>query len=153
MNTADKSVSLLDIAIRRRFAFIATSPHPDFMNWGRGLVKEVGGVQLHVLLTRLHDRLFKVGVLPDRFIGHSLLWLRRHPELDGGATIVAIAEHFRLDIIPLVEEYCFSNRSQMKLVLGKLVDDRGQPRVFDGDSDVPFLEALREICEGKAGSP
>lgn len=142
MNTADKSVSLLDVAIRRRFAFVPTPPRPDFLHAGRGLVEEVEGVRLKILLEALNERLLQVGVLPDRLIGHSLLWIKA--DVDDPAE--ALAERFRLDIIPLVEEYCFADRHQMGKVLGNLVDERGRPRFLDDEDRSRFLAALRAIC-------
>ena len=66
MNTADRSIALLDLALRRRFTFVEMPPDPAL------LPHDVAGVNLRALLTRLNRR---VAALLDRDhrIGHSYL--------------------------------------------------------------------------------
>ena len=51
MNTADRSIALLDIALRRRFDFEEMEPRYDLLE------RSVEGVQLAALLRRINDRL------------------------------------------------------------------------------------------------
>lgn len=142
MNTADKNVSLLDVAVRRRFAFVHTPPRPELLDARRGLVDQVGAVRLADLLRALNERLLGIGVPPDRLLGHAQLWVRRDSVDD---PIQAVAERLRRDIIPLIEEYCFSDRGQMEGVLGRLVDDHGRPRAGVLDAPEVLLAALAEL--------
>ena len=142
MNTADKSISLLDVAVRRRFAFALTPPDPSVFASASGVVSSVAGLSLGKLLDELNHRLLDIGVLPDRLIGHALLLLDVR---DDSNPMDALADRFRYDIIPLVEEYCFSDRTQMKRVLGRLVDENGAPNdelLADGPGLVDELRSL-----------
>ncbi len=142
MNTADKSVSLLDVAIRRRFAFKMVGPSPGLLERVPGLVREIRGVRLSRLLTVLNENLHEIGVGQERHIGHSYLWLVRDEVGDAAS---ALMERFDVDVIPLVEEYCFSDRAQMQRVLGELVDGRGRARLHDVEG---FFGALTRLVEG-----
>lgn len=146
MNTADKSISLIDVAVRRRFAFKHIAPDPSLLDRHPGIVHEVCGVRLAQLLEVLNDRLDSIGVFPERFIGHAFLWMRRD-EVDDA--LEALADRFRLDIIPLVEEYCFADRSKMREVLGNLVDSRGMPneRCLEVEAFVHELQAMTGMYE------
>ena len=143
MNTADKSVSLLDVAIRRRFAFKSVGPSPGLLDRAPGLVREIRGVRLSSLLRRINANLHEIGVGAERHIGHSYFWLVRDEVGDAAG---ALMERFEVDVIPLVEEYCFSDRSQMRRVLGELVDTRGRARVHDVAG---FFGALEGLLEGE----
>lgn len=143
MNTADKSISLLDVAIRRRFAFERVPPQPSLLARTPGLVHQVQDVYLSTLLAALNDRLSRIGVYPERWLGHSFLWLDERVVDD---PLEAVATRFRLDIIPLVEEYCFADKRQMTAVLGSLVDAQGQPNEQVLSSG-RFLDALRDIVD------
>lgn len=149
MNTADKSISMLDVAIRRRFAFERVGPRPKLLDHTPGLVHEVQGVYMSALLEALNTRLGQVGVYPERWLGHSFLWLEQR---DIDDPVDALSRRLRLDIIPLVEEYCFADRSQMKQVLGRLVSADGRPneRVLSSHA---LLDVLRELIEDSDQSP
>ncbi len=149
MNTADRSIALLDLALRRRFTFVELMPDPS-------LLGTVSDVNLPVLLTRLNQR---VTALLDRDhqIGHSyLMGIESTDEL-------RFAWYHR--VVPLLQEYFYNDGERLKAVLGaafvseqkqdgKLFDappesfDADAPRYdirqFDGD-DQGFLNALRTL--------
>lgn len=103
MNTADRSIALLDIALRRRFTFLEMMPQP-------ALLSEVAGVDLSNLLTKINQR---IGLLLDRDhqIGHSyLLGLKTVEDLH-------FAWYHR--IIPLLQEYFYNDGERLKAVIGE----------------------------------
>lgn len=64
MNTADCSIALLDIALRRRFTFIGVMPNPE------QLTATIQGVSLEKLLRRLNRQITAM-LDQDHQIGHS----------------------------------------------------------------------------------
>jgi hypothetical protein len=122
MNTADKSVSLLDVALRRRFAFVEMGPDYTVFAKNPGWLSEIEGIDIGKLLLGVNQRLRVIGVSDDRSIGHSLLSVNA----DSLAPLSDLMSRFELDVFPLVEEYCYFDRSQMKEVFGALVDSTGR---------------------------
>ena len=165
MNTADRSIALLDLALRRRFAFEELMPRPLLLS-GR----TVGNVDLERLLTRLNERI--VALLDrDHQIGHSyFLDIKKSGDERKETSDLRFAWYHR--VVPLLQEYFYSNREQLKAVLGsKFVDEiktpsgvfDSAPEDFDPDKaqfeinkfendDKNFLEALRKLAEGRKES-
>lgn len=106
MNTADRSLAGLDIALRRRFTFREMPPRPDMLQR-----VEVGGVNIGLLLNRMNQRI-EVLLDRDHCLGHTyLLPLRKDPSLSSLATI------FRQQIVPLLQEYFFEDWERIHWVL------------------------------------
>lgn len=141
MNTADKSVSLLDVALRRRFAFVEFGPDPNVFG-SNGTLKHVEGTDLAKVLQTLNSRLLSEGIEPDRAIGHALL-------LISGMTsdpVQELRERMEYDIAPLVMEYSYLERDRVQRVLGTLVDAQGH---FRPDlSRQEFLSLMKALGSG-----
>ena len=104
MNTADRSIQLLDTALRRRFTFRECMPEPDHP----GVPDDLGGVDCRHLLRTLNER---IAMLMDREhqIGHTyFLGLRDLNEL---------ADAFRDRVFPLLQEYFFDDWAKIRAVL------------------------------------
>jgi 5-methylcytosine-specific restriction protein B len=104
MNTADRSIALLDVALRRRFRFEAREPRYDLAEMDR----EVDGVHLGRLLRRINDRLEYL-LDRDHRVGHAYLMRAQ--------TLFDVQETFARQIIPLLQEYFFDDFSRVGLVL------------------------------------
>ena len=102
MNTADRSIALLDVALRRRFQFEERAP--DYTT----LPANVDGLDLGRLLRRINDRLEYL-LDRDHRIGHAYLMRAR--------TLAEVQEAFARQIIPLLQEYFFDDFSRVALVL------------------------------------
>lgn len=107
MNTADRSISIIDTALRRRFFFKEMLPKPD-------VLADVSVKDLSVsgLLARMNER---IAVLYDRehTIGHAYFMpLKKNP------TIKKLAEIFTNNIIPLLQEYFYEDYEQIRRILG-----------------------------------
>src|SRR5690606_26798531 len=102
MNTADRSIALLDIALRRRFTFLEVTPNPD-------LLTSVDGVHLGDLLRRMNER---ISILLDRDhqIGHSYFM-----DIKSVADLRFAWEH---RVIPLLQEYFYNGGERLTAVLG-----------------------------------
>ncbi|TWU40001.1 5-methylcytosine-specific restriction enzyme B [Novipirellula aureliae] len=120
MNTADRSISLLDAALRRRFGFIELMPDGKVLK-----DSTVSGIPLRAWFEALNERIRQhVGRDARNLqIGHSYL-------LQAGSPIKEIAvlrRAIRDDIIPLLEEYCYEDYTALANILGhELVDSDKQ---------------------------
>lgn len=124
MNTADRSVALLDAALRRRFAFVELMPDTSAL---AGV--SVGGLPLSPWLEELNRRIIKhVGRDARNLqVGHAYL-------MPGGTPIQDLprfAEILRDDIIPLLEEYCYENFEALSAILGTTIVQRDRQRIDD----------------------
>lgn len=105
MNTADRSTTTLDIALRRRFIFKTIEPQPALLKSKAMLA----GVNLAQLLTTINQRITAL-IGKDYAIGHAYFYDVRN--LD------ELRSLFALRIIPLLEEYFIGDLKKMRLVLG-----------------------------------
>lgn len=102
MNTADKSIALLDVALRRRFAFKDLPPRFDVCS---GLTEPMRKVlaELNDRIERRKDR--------DHRIGHAFF-----KDVSSETTF----DHaFREKVIPLLQEYFFNDFEGARYVLGE----------------------------------
>lgn len=120
MNTADRSIALLDTALRRRFGFVELMP--DIKVLGEQVIE---GIPVGQWLAELNIRICEhIGRDARNLqIGHSFF-------LEGGRAVRGF-EHFsriiQEEIIPLLEEYCYEDYDTLEKLLGsRLVDKQKQ---------------------------
>lgn len=141
MNTSDRSIALLDTALRRRFEFEELQPNPGVLN---GVSLDVP-VDLPALLTAINER---VEYLYDR--DHTI----GHAYFIGVKSLADLDRLFRRKIIPLLQEYFYEDWSKVALTLN---DSSG--RFIQRDMSVPTgLQGSDSGIEPKsrfkvAGSP
>jgi 5-methylcytosine-specific restriction endonuclease McrBC GTP-binding regulatory subunit McrB len=112
MNTADRSIEVLDTALRRRFSFKEFAPKPELIRTEglSGALKGiVNSIDLALLLDTINTRIEKL-IDKDHKIGHSYLLKVNSEE--------TLKSSFRNEIIPLLEEYFFGDYGKIGLVLG-----------------------------------
>jgi len=102
MNTADRSIALLDLALRRRFSFIEVTPNPSHL-------KTVAGIDLAELLRKLNE---KIELLLDRDhrIGHSYFMKVKD------SSNLHFAWYRR--VLPLLQEYFYNDGERLYALLG-----------------------------------
>jgi 5-methylcytosine-specific restriction protein B len=139
MNTADRSIALLDAALRRRFGFVEVMPDYALLDGAT-----VGPLPLDEWLKDLNARIRDVCGTDarNRQIGHSYL-------LDHGTPISNVdqlAAVLRYDIVPLLEEYCYDDFDQLAGILGASLVDVNLQEVrqdmFEVGRRAELLEAL-----------
>ncbi len=114
MNTADRSLAMMDTALRRRFDFVEMMPKPELFAG-----KSVNGIKLDLLLSKMNER---IEVLYDRehTLGHAFFMpVAAIVDLEDEDKAFEELQHvFRNKIIPLLEEYFFEDWNKISLVLG-----------------------------------
>jgi len=104
MNTSDRSIALLDIALRRRFTFIELKPDPKLLE-----NSIIAGLNLSELLTQLNKRITLL-IGRDYQIGHSYFM-----KIDN---LEALRFTWYHRIIPLLQEYFYHDSRRLKAVIG-----------------------------------
>lgn len=108
MNTADKSIALLDSALRRRFSFTEMSPKSEIVEQ---LIK-IENIDIKLLFETINNRI-EFLIDKDHTIGHSyFLKIINNQSVEGLALI------FKNEIIPLLTEYFYGDFEKIQLILG-----------------------------------
>lgn len=123
MNTADRSIALLDTALRRRFGFVELMP--DVGVFGSASVG--GSIPVGPWLNALNERIRGHLGRDSRNlqIGHAYL-------LESGKPVTDFARFVRIladDIIPLIEEYCYEDYGALAQILGPGLVDTERQRI------------------------
>ncbi|MCV3439722.1 AAA family ATPase [Campylobacter lari] len=126
MNTADRSITSLDIALRRRFEFIEMMPKPNVLS------DNCEGVNLQKLLEAINAR---IEYLLDRekTIGHAFFI--------GIDSLEKLKNVFQNKIIPLLQEYFYNDYALIDMVLNK----NGMLEKQDINSD--YLKNMTDFIE------
>jgi predicted RNA-binding protein with PUA-like domain len=141
MNTADRSIALLDVALRRRFQFVELMPNSKILNG-----KMVQGIPLDKVLERLNGRL--EGLLDrDHQLGHSYLL--------GLASVQGLREAWAHRIVPLLQEYFYGDGEKLHGILGSAFveseeitygeESRRVFRLRGKMTDEEFVTGLKEL--------
>jgi 5-methylcytosine-specific restriction enzyme B len=107
MNSVDRSVALVDYALRRRFGFIRVAPEPELITDLRG--HEADAAVAAKVLHLMNDWLTaELGV--EHTLGHSF-FLNPSISLETSEGLDAI---WSLDVMPLLEEYFYGDAERIK---------------------------------------
>ena len=143
MNTADRSIALLDTALRRRFGFIELMPDVSLLD--QASISEIPlGLWLEALNRRICENVGRDA--RNLQVGHSFLF-------DGGKPVKDAARFFQIvrdEIIPLLEEYCYEDYDALHSILGGgLVDLTNQTirhDLFEEAKRQDLIQALLAPC-------
>jgi 5-methylcytosine-specific restriction protein B len=148
MNTADRSIALLDVALRRRFTFVELMPQPELLEES----SKATGVPLGKLLTALNRKL-EAYLDRDHQIGHSYLM--------NLATVADLRFAWEHKVMPLLQEYFYGDGEKLLAVLGsdfmvsrpvKLgsgtdAEERTVYELKPSQPDAVFVDALKKLAE------
>ena len=134
MNTADRSIALMDTALRRRFEFIEMMPDVNVLRHiGASKVEDL---DVALMLEKMNERIM---FLYDRehTIGHAFFTkLAKNPTID---TLKSI---FEKSIIPLLQEYFYEDYQKIQLVLGDN-GKRDDTHKFILDNDIKIKDVFK----------
>lgn len=149
MNTADRSIALMDVALRRRFGFMELMP--DYEVLEKELLdddvpndaKELRKLAIKVL--RSINKRIKKEYDRDHQIGHSYFLKLKECE-DKSGTEEVLKHIWYHEIVPLLQEYFYDSPEKLKEVLkGKFVRVEGGCPEFVEEEE--FIRALKEVAE------
>ena len=133
MNTSDRSLVQIDVALRRRFAFVELRPNSSLLKG------EVTGIPLSQLLCGINRRLVKNG-FEDKQIGHS--YFMRAQRLEDLRTIM------QYEIVPLIQDYAYDDYDKMAEILGNAFVDKTSKETKNEwiENDDVFIQGLNELA-------
>ncbi len=143
MNTADRSIALLDTALRRRFEFVEMMPDSEYLK-DKKISDSGNTIELGRLLESMNNR---IEFLLDRehTIGHSYFM--------GVESIEDLHEVFKNKIIPLLQEYFYDDYAKIIAVLNDngMIKEKNKSQfsdLFDGKfSELDSEKVVYEIIE------
>lgn len=134
MNTADRSLALLDVALRRRFAFVEFGPGDMLLDNEEGAwktwwddpktcdnenikftIQAIQVINKRILGNDNHSQV-KLTHGKDKLIGHSFA-MKNGPEMSSEDCVIL----WKYELLPLLEEYYNGNYDNIKELLGKKV--------------------------------
>ena len=149
MNTADRSIALLDTALRRRFGFIELMPDPSTL--GETVIE---GIALRPWLTALNQQVMAhVGRDGHNLqVGHSYLMSAGRPIQE----FRQLARVLQEDVLPLLEEYCYEEWDALERILGSgLVDvakRRFKAELFEPERQSELVQAILAVTPDVSAS-
>jgi len=141
MNTADRSIALLDAALRRRFGFYELMPDYSLLE---GIT--IQDLPLGVWLRELNKRivLYVGRDARNLQIGHSYFMHKGAPIKNADMLRKVVFE----DVIPLLEEYCYGDYDTIGKIIGRRFVDSERQRIntelFEPENTAEFINALIE---------
>lgn len=143
MNTADRSIALLDTALRRRFEFVEMMPDSEYLK-DKKISDSGNTIELGRLLESMNNR---IEFLLDRehTIGHSYFM--------GVESIEDLHEVFKNKIIPLLQEYFYDDYAKIIAILNDngMIKEKNKSQfsdLFDGKfSELDSEKVVYEIIE------
>jgi 5-methylcytosine-specific restriction protein B len=140
MNTADRSIAQIDTALRRRFEFVEMLPKPELLVDKNKNPIIIDGINVQKILEAINER---IEYIHDRehTIGHSYFMpLKDEP------TKAKLDEIFRVNIIPLLAEYFYSDWQDLRFVLNNdFIKEKSKPKYIQNSNTE--LNKVYEIAQ------
>ncbi len=145
MNTADRSIALIDVALRRRFGFIEMNPdfkvlQDEHIDKNKDKFEE----NVYELLTKSKNAIQKINreicgevtIGRDKQIGHSFLF-----KVYTNNDLLLV---WRYEIFPLLEEYCYGDYRKINRILFNKDYDTEWLSESEGIKDISDLNTMLE---------
>ena len=120
MNTADRSIALLDVALRRRFAFLELLPEPELLDSITISVVDEDVLNLGTYLRKINRRISELRGA-DYQIGHSY-FLPLKGFTDETEKLTCLDDIWNYQVVPLLKEYFYGQADLLHQVLPSFFD-------------------------------
>jgi len=126
MNTADRSIALLDTALKRRFGHTEIMPDSSILKDKNDKPSIVDSINLQELLDSLNKKIREIG-MRERQIGHSYLMNGEY----GIDKIKDLRLAFVYDILPLLRDFSLGDDEELKRIISEFFIDWDTKNVKD----------------------
>jgi 5-methylcytosine-specific restriction enzyme B len=130
MNSTDRTLGSVDYALRRRFLNIYCPPNTELL---LELCPAQNGISVYDLLKKINENLVQSHKNRELVIGHALFLNENVKNPDDNKYYwdeESLEMLFNYKILPIIEEYCYGNSTQIKSVLGERLPLRLQGEEF-----------------------
>lgn len=140
MNTADRSIAILDTALRRRFVFIELEPDSSVIQEVSASANPIieGKINLSLLLDAMNKKIEKE-YDRDHRIGHSYFL--------NATNMKSLRKVWYYQIIPLLLEYFYNDGEKVSKIIGEVFINKKTCSVNNGLSNTQFTEEIVKLCK------
>ncbi|OBI13386.1 hypothetical protein A5712_05120 [Mycobacterium sp. E2327] len=143
MNTADRSIHLLDTALRRRFSFVELLPDAGVLTGAT-----VGALALDLFLINLNECV-RERVGREKQVGHAMFLTSDNQPIDSAEAFAAV---FRYELLPLLQEYLYEDYKELNGLLGGVIDTGAErPSSIVDDPEALCAELANQFNAHAAG--
>lgn len=131
MNTSDRSIASIDIALRRRFKFVEMMPNSDLVADFECNFKEIFE-KLNTKIKILLDR--------DHQIGHSYFINTKYNNNNENNNVETLKDIWFSEILPLLNEYFYCDWEKLKLIIPGFIKKLDVPEILKNECDDSIYE-------------
>lgn len=131
MNTSDRSIASIDIALRRRFKFKEMMPDSN-------LVADFG-IGFNTIFDDLNNKI-KLLLDRDHQIGHSYFINTKYNNNNGNNNVETLKEIWFSEILPLLNEYFYCDWEKLKLIVPGFIRPLKIPPALKSECDDSIYE-------------
>ena len=117
MNTSDRNIAFLDLAIRRRFGFVNLYPNYDFLSE----TIELDDIDLGNVLKVINQRILETLGDPELLLGQS--YFIPGKEANNKWSMESFKNQFNFVLLPTLREYSFNDSNAINAIIGENLAD------------------------------
>jgi 5-methylcytosine-specific restriction protein B len=119
MNTSDRNIAFLDLAIRRRFGFVNLYPNYDFLSEA----VKFGDIDLGNVLKVINQRILETLGDPELLLGQSYFIPSKDANDDYNWSVESFKNQFNFVLLPTLREYSFNDSNAINAIIGENLAD------------------------------